>query len=93
MTTTTQTPVSTGTAKSMPAATATPTAAATPTATGSTAKRLKVTWVKSAIGYKVDQKRTLKALGFSKLGQTVEHNDTPALRGMLNAVRHLVVVK
>jgi len=56
-------------------------------------KKLTVTWVKSAIGYNVRQKRTLKALGFSKLGQTVKHNDNPALRGMLNAVRHLVLVE
>jgi large subunit ribosomal protein L30 len=56
-------------------------------------KKLTVTWVKSAIGYNVRQKRTLKALGFSKLGQTVEHNDSPQMRGMLNAVRHLVEVK
>jgi large subunit ribosomal protein L30 len=41
----------------------------------------------------VRQKRTLKALGFSKLGQTVEHNDSPQLRGMLNAVKHLIEVK
>ena len=57
------------------------------------AKRLTVKWVKSAIGYNIRQKRTLKALGFGKLGQTVEHTDTPAMRGMLNAVRHLVEVK
>jgi large subunit ribosomal protein L30 len=56
------------------------------------AKRLSVKWVKSAIGYNVRQKRTLKALGFSKLGQVVEHNDTPQVRGMLNAVKHLVQV-
>jgi large subunit ribosomal protein L30 len=48
--------------------------------------------VKSAIGYNVSQKRTLKALGFSKLGQTVEHTDNPQIRGMLNAVKHLVEV-
>jgi large subunit ribosomal protein L30 len=41
----------------------------------------------------VRQKRTLKALGFSKLGQVVEHEDTPQMRGMLNAVKHLVEVK
>jgi large subunit ribosomal protein L30 len=66
------------------------TATATPEATND--KKLTVTWVKSAIGYNVRQKRTLKALGFSKLGQTVQHVDNPALRGMLNAVRHLVEV-
>lgn len=55
-------------------------------------KRLTVRWVKSAIGYNVRQKRTLKALGFTKLGQVVEHADTPQMRGMLNAVTHLVQV-
>lgn len=62
--------------------------------TGSTAgaKKLTVTWVKSAIGYNVRQKRTLKALGFTKLGQVVEHDDSPQMRGMLNAVKHLVAV-
>ncbi len=68
------------------------TIAQAPVTTNADAKRLTVTWVKSAIGYNVRQKRTLKALGFSKLGQTVQHNDNPALRGMLNAVRHLVEV-
>jgi large subunit ribosomal protein L30 len=56
-------------------------------------KRLSVRWVKSAIGYNVRQKRTLKALGFKKLGQVVEHQDSPQLRGMLNAVTHLIEVK
>jgi large subunit ribosomal protein L30 len=55
-------------------------------------KRLTVRWVKSAIGYNVRQKRTLKALGFTKLGQVVEHADTPQMRGMVNAVIHLVQV-
>jgi large subunit ribosomal protein L30 len=63
------------------------------TATKAGGKTLTVKWVKSAIGYNVRQKRTLKALGFSKLGQTVEHTDTPQVRGMLNAVKHLVEVK
>lgn len=61
--------------------------------TNAEGKKLTVKWVKSAIGYNVRQKRTLKALGFSKLGQVVEHDDSPQMRGMLNAVRHLVEVK
>ncbi len=65
----------------------------TTTATSAESKKLTVKWVKSAIGYNVRQKRTLKALGFSKLGQTVEHEDSPQMRGMLNAVKHLVEVK
>ena len=36
------------------------------------------------------QKLTLQALGLKKLGQIVEHNDTPQIRGMVNAVKHLV---
>jgi large subunit ribosomal protein L30 len=56
-------------------------------------KRITVKWVKSAIGYNQRQKRTLRALGFSRLGQEVHHNDTPQIRGMLNAVKHLVEVR
>ncbi|GIV83710.1 MAG: 50S ribosomal protein L30 [Candidatus Roseilinea sp.] len=65
--------------------------AATTTDAGS--KRITVKWVKSAIGYDVRQKRTLKALGLRKLGQVVQHDDTPQIRGMLNVVKHLVEVK
>lgn len=54
---------------------------------------LKVTWRKSAIGYKIDQKRTIKALGLRRLGQTVVQDDTPAVRGMILKVRHLVTVE
>lgn len=56
-------------------------------------KTLKVTWVKSAIGYSVRQKKTVRALGLRRLGQTVEHNDTPVIRGMINKVPHLVKVE
>jgi large subunit ribosomal protein L30 len=56
-------------------------------------KTLKVTWVKSAIGYSVRQKKTVQALGLHRLGQTVEHNDTPAIRGMIQKVSHLVRVE
>lgn len=59
----------------------------------STAKTIKVTLVRSAIGYKKDQKATLKALGLRRLHQTVEHKDTPALRGMVNKVIHLIKVE
>lgn len=54
---------------------------------------LRVTWVKSAIGYGDDQKRTIRALGLRRLHQTVEHNDSPSVRGMVVAVRHLVQVE
>jgi len=56
------------------------------------AKKLKIRWVKSAAGYNVKQKRTIKAMGFTKLGQVVEHVDTPQIRGMIYAVTHLVEV-
>ena len=55
--------------------------------------RLRVTWVRSSIGYRFDQKRTIKALGLRKLGHTVEHGDTPSVRGMIDKVRHLVAVE
>lgn len=54
---------------------------------------LRVTYRKSAIGYKKDQKDTIAALGFTKLGQTRELADTPSIRGMIRKVAHLVVVE
>ncbi|NLV92205.1 MAG: 50S ribosomal protein L30 [Firmicutes bacterium] len=56
-------------------------------------KKLKVTWKKSAIGFAQDQKDTIKALGFRKLQSTVIHEDTPAIRGMIRKVAHLVEVE
>ena len=50
--------------------------------------KLIVTWVKSGIGYRDDQKKTLKALGFHRLNQSVTHDDTLPIRGMINKVRH-----
>ena len=55
--------------------------------------RLKVTYVRSVIGQKPDQERTVQALGFRHLNQTVEHEDSPQLRGMVHKVRHLVKVE
>jgi large subunit ribosomal protein L30 len=55
--------------------------------------KLKITWVKSAIGYKKNQKATIAALGLRKLGQVVEHDDTPQIRGMVFTVQHLVKVE
>ncbi|MBN1994951.1 MAG: 50S ribosomal protein L30 [Anaerolineae bacterium] len=57
------------------------------------AKTLKVTWVKSAIGYSTRQKNTVWALGLRRMGQTVEHKDTPVIRGMIHKVAHLVKVE
>jgi large subunit ribosomal protein L30 len=56
------------------------------------AAKLQVTWKKSAIGYKEDQKRTITALGLKRLGHTVELPDNRAVRGMITKVRHLVEV-
>ncbi len=52
--------------------------------------KLKITWTKSAIGYKKNQKATIAALGLHRLGQVIERDDTPQIRGMIFAVRHLV---
>jgi large subunit ribosomal protein L30 len=56
-------------------------------------KVVRVTLVKSAIGYNYHQKRTIRALGLRRMLQTVEHVDSPALRGMLAKVLHLVEVE
>jgi large subunit ribosomal protein L30 len=55
--------------------------------------KIRVTLVKSGIGYEIDQKRTLKALGFHRLNESVVHDDSRAIRGMINKVRHLVKVE
>ena len=56
------------------------------------ADKLVITWRKSAIGYRANQKRTIQALGLKRLGHTVEQPDNRAVRGMINTVRHLVEV-
>jgi large subunit ribosomal protein L30 len=53
---------------------------------------IKIKQIKSKIGYPVDQKRTLQALGLHKIGQVVEKEDCPAIRGMIRKVHHLVTV-
>lgn len=55
--------------------------------------RLKITYVRSVIGQKPDQEATVRALGLRRLNQTVEHDDSPQLRGMVHKVRHLVKVE
>jgi large subunit ribosomal protein L30 len=55
--------------------------------------KIKVTKVKSAINRTQNQKRTLQALGLKKIGQTVEHDNTPNILGMVNKVQHLVSVE
>jgi large subunit ribosomal protein L30 len=54
---------------------------------------LRVTQVRSAIGAKPKQRGTLRALGLRRIGKTVEHDDTPVIRGMLPTVPHLVRVE
>jgi large subunit ribosomal protein L30 len=55
--------------------------------------QLRVTYVKSAIGYSERQKGTIRALGLRRLGDTVVQPDTPPVRGMVDKVRHLVTVE
>ena len=55
--------------------------------------RLKVTLRKSSIGYPQDQRGTLRALGLKRMHQTVEHDDNPSVRGMVQKVTHLVAVE
>jgi large subunit ribosomal protein L30 len=57
------------------------------------AGRIKVTLVRSPIGYDRRQRKTLKGLGLRRIRQTVELQDQPAIRGMIDKVRHLVVVE
>jgi large subunit ribosomal protein L30 len=54
---------------------------------------LKITQVKSKNGSDQRQRDTLRSIGLRRIGQTVEQRDTPALRGMVHAVRHLVKVE
>jgi large subunit ribosomal protein L30 len=55
--------------------------------------KLYITWVKSAIGYAKDQRMTLRALGLHRLHQSVKHEDSPSVRGMIAKVKHLVKVE
>ena len=56
-------------------------------------KKIKVTKHKSAINRTKKQKLTLEALGLKKIGQTVEHNASPNILGMIDKVKHLVSVE
>ena len=57
------------------------------------AKRIRVRLVKSLIGRKPEQRRTVKALGLRKVDSTADHEATPVILGMVNAVSHLVTVE
>jgi large subunit ribosomal protein L30 len=56
-------------------------------------KKVKITQVKSAIGTPLDQKRTVRALGLKRIGDSVEQVDSPVMRGMVFKVKHLVKVE
>jgi large subunit ribosomal protein L30 len=56
-------------------------------------KTVLVTLVRSPIGYTKDQKKTVLALGLRRMHQTIEHKDTPALRGMIRKVVHLLQIE
>lgn len=56
-------------------------------------KTVRVTLVRSPIGYTKDQKKTILALGLRRMHQTVEHQDNPALRGMIRKVIHLLQIE
>ena len=56
-------------------------------------KTLRITQIKSGIGYKPKAKATLKALGLRKMYQSVEHNDNPVIRGMINVIPYLLKVE
>ena len=56
-------------------------------------KKLRITQTKSGIGYKPKAKATLVALGLKNMQQTVEHEDCPQIRGMINAIPYLLKVE
>ncbi len=65
----------------------------TPPTDSSAVKRVRVTLIRSPLGYSVRHKATVRALGLRKLHQVVELADTSSLRGMLAKVAHLVTIE
>ena len=57
------------------------------------AKKLEITLKRSMIGRNESQRKIVKALGLKKIGQTVEHSDTPTIRGMVNKIDFMLDVK
>lgn len=55
--------------------------------------KIRITQIRSTIDRKENQKRTIEALGLGRIRKTVEHNDTPQIRGMINTVLHLITVE
>lgn len=56
-------------------------------------KQLEITLNRSVIGRKGNQVKTVRALGLKKINDTVVHNDSDAIRGMVNTISHLITVK
>ena len=61
--------------------------------TAASNRRLKITLTKSVIGYRESQRLTVRSLGLRRIRQSVIHNDTPGIRGMVHKVSHLVSVE
>ncbi|MGH9580416.1 MAG: 50S ribosomal protein L30 [Terriglobales bacterium] len=58
----------------------------------STGKTIRIKWVRSAIASNKKHKAVVKGLGFTRLNQVVEREDSPSIRGMVNTVPHLVEI-
>ena len=58
----------------------------------STDKKIRLQWVRSAIASPVKHKKVIKGLGFTRLNQVIEREDTPSIRGMVQKVPHLVKI-
>jgi large subunit ribosomal protein L30 len=58
-----------------------------------TSGTLKIKWVRSFIACPKDMRQAIRGLGFRRMNQVVEREDTPSIRGMILKVRHLVVVE
>jgi large subunit ribosomal protein L30 len=56
------------------------------------AGKIRIQWFRSAIATPVKHKKVIKGLGFTKLNQIVEREDSPSIRGMVNKVPHLVKI-
>ncbi len=55
-------------------------------------RKIRIKWVRSAIQAPVKHKKVIRGLGFTRLNQIIEREDTPSIRGMVNAVPHLVQI-
>ncbi len=56
-------------------------------------KKIKITQIKSSIGYRIKARKTLESLGLKKINHFVLHNDTPAIRGMIKTVDYMLKVE